>query len=316
MDNGTPIPMLNSPAEIAGTGLRPVLEHAPLAADSDLALLDDASLQSQRWEAVGRLSGGVVHDFNNLLTGVMLYCDLLSASMETVDRRRRYADEIRAAIAQATGLMRQLLLFARPQTAEPGIFSLNHVVESMQGLLTRLIGENIAFDLQLDSKLGLVKIDPAHAQQILLNLVLNARDALPQSGRIVVETRNCKLQPVVGSELPWCGAGLPCVLLMVSDNGVGMDEKTRQRLFESFFTTKDTGTGLGLTIVRRIVTASHGFIHIASNPGCGTRVMVLLPRAGESALSNPIIANTSPAKSSLFDLSKTPLQPPTKEPLI
>ena len=164
-------------------------------------------LQSQRWEAVGRLAGGVVHDFNNLLTGVMLYCDLLLTSMDAGDRRRRYADEMRSAIAQATGLMRQLLLFARPQGMDTSALCLNEIAESMHGLLTRLIGENIALDLQLDPKLGLVRIDQVQAQQILLNLVLNARDALPEGGRIVVESANCKLQSAPrcrGVTLPRC----------------------------------------------------------------------------------------------------------------
>jgi two-component system, cell cycle sensor histidine kinase and response regulator CckA len=320
MDNATPISALNSSAAIAGTGLNPVLEPAPFTVNSDTAGLDEVLLQSQRWESVGRLSGGVVHDFNNLLTGIMLYCDLLLASMETTDRRRRYADEIRAAIAQATALTRQLLLFARPQVPQTGILCLNQVVESMQGLLFRLIGENIALDLQFDSKLSPVKIDPSHAQQILLNLVLNARDALPKGGRIVVELRNCKLQPVIsstsGKDLPWGATGLPCVLLMVSDNGSGMDEKTRQHLFEPFFTTKNSGTGLGLSIVHRIVTASQGFIDIASESGRGTRVMALLPRADESLYPDSSIAAIPPSKPPLFDRKNTPLQLPAKEQYI
>jgi two-component system, cell cycle sensor histidine kinase and response regulator CckA len=274
-------------------------------------------LQSQRWEAVGRLAGGVVHDFNNLLTGVMLYCDLLLRSMDADDRRRRYADEMRSAIAQATGLMRQLLLFARPQGMDTSALCLNEIAESMHGLLGRLIGENIALDLQLDQKLGLVRIDQVQAQQILLNLVLNARDALPEGGRIVVESANCKLQPVIGSALPWRDiTALPCVLLAVGDNGRGMDEKIRERLFEPFFTTKTAGkgTGLGMTIVRRIVTANRGMIQVASEPGRGTRVMVVLPRAlqlvqPQFTQTEFSVAGISAAKaSSLSGLSTTPLQ--------
>jgi signal transduction histidine kinase len=240
---------------------------------------EESFVQAQRWEAVGRLTGGVVHDFNNLLTGVMLYCDLLLSSLDPQDRRRRYAEEIRGAIIQASGLVQQLLVFARPQSAQlRSTLCLNQIVASMQDLLTRLIGEHITLDLRLDPHLGMVKIDPAQAQQILLNLVLNARDALPEGGRITVQTSNCKFQPLDGHARST--GDFPCVLLVVADNGRGMDANTRERLFEPFFTTKSSGkgTGLGLTTVRSIVTTNHGLIYLESEPGHGTRVMILLPR--------------------------------------
>src|SRR5580692_7306656 len=170
---------------------------------SDLAAGDNADspseethIQAQRWEAVGRLAGGVVHDFNNVLTGVMLYCDLLLSSLDARDRRRRYAEEIRSAIVQATGLVKQLLVFARPQSISVRTLCLNEIARGMHDLLARLISENISFDLHLDPELGSVTIDQAQAQQILLNLVLNARDALPNGGRITVQTSNCRFQPV------------------------------------------------------------------------------------------------------------------------
>jgi signal transduction histidine kinase len=267
------------------------LDHALLIAEPVPAVLAEENLlQTQRWEAVGRLAGGVVHDFNNLLTGVMLYCDLLLTSLDTRDRRRRYADEIRSAVVQATGLVRQLLVFARPQATPARLLCLNQVATAMRDLLARLIGENIALDLHLDPELGDVKIDQAQAQQILLNLVLNARDAMPNGGRITVETSNCKFQPVVGSTatgamVPVGLPNFPCVLLVVSDNGRGMDAITREHLFDPFFTTKNAGqgTGLGLTTVRTIVTTNRGLIHFESEPGRGTRVMVLLPCASQPA---------------------------------
>ncbi|MHB8215659.1 MAG: two-component system sensor histidine kinase NtrB [Candidatus Sulfotelmatobacter sp.] len=242
-------------------------------------------LQAQRWEAVGRLTGGVVHDFNNLLTGVMLCCDLLLASMDPGDRRRRYGDEIRAAIVQASALVRQLLVFARPQAAPACPLLLNEIATAMRDLMSRLIGENIALDLLLDPELGLVKIDQAQAQQILLNLVLNARDALPAGGRITIETSNCNFQPLASSMSPIRPAAFPCVLLVVGDNGRGMNSETRRRLFEPFFTTKNNGkgTGLGLTTVRSIVTTNRGLIHFDSQPDRGTRAMILLPRAWQPA---------------------------------
>lgn len=262
-------------------------DHALLIAEpsGDPAPAAETLLQTQRWEAVGRLAGGVVHDFNNLLTGVMLYCDLLLSSLDVRDRRRRYADEIRSAIVQATGLVRQLLVFARPQAAPTQLLSLNEVAEAMRDLLSRLIGENIALELLLDPELGAVKIEQTQVQQILLNLVLNARDALPNGGRITIETSNCRFQPVVGMTANSGLPNFPCVLLVVGDNGHGMDSATREHLFEPFFTTKNAGqgTGLGLTTVRSIVTTNRGLIHFESEPGRGTRVMILLPWSSPAA---------------------------------
>ncbi len=250
--------------------------------------------QAERLEAVGRLAGGVAHDFNNLLTGVLLYCDLLIANLEPCHRVRKYAEEIRNASVQATGLVRQLLAVARPANSGARVFCLNEIAEGMRNLLVRLIGENIELKFQLDADLGLVKMDPAQCQQILLNLVLNARDAVSEAGgQITVETRNCKVQILtepVPSESGSAAAGkalLPCALLVVADNGSGMDAVTRTHLFEAFFTTKaGKGTGLGLATVYDIVTANGGLLHVESAPGCGTRVSVLLPLVPEAVLKS------------------------------
>ena len=262
---------------------RTVFEFAPIPESADFGRVDEDALQTLRWDAIGRLTGGVVHDFNNLLTGVMLYCDLLLSSMDSRDLRRRYADEIRAAVIQASGLVRQLLVFARPQSSGTRVLSLNELALSMKDLLARLIGENIELELSLDPELGAVEIDQAQAQQVLLNLVLNARDAMPAGGKITIETRNCAFQPVEclsQKDTPQ----FPCVLLIVADNGLGMTDETRRRLFEPFFTTKNNGqgTGLGLTTVRSIVTTNRGLIHFESAHGRGTRVLILLPRAAQS----------------------------------
>ncbi|MGC2550125.1 MAG: ATP-binding protein [Candidatus Sulfotelmatobacter sp.] len=261
--------------------------HALLMGDPDgeIGPVEESLLQSQRWETVGRLTGGVVHDFNNLLTGVLLYCDLLLATLDASDRRRRYAEEIRSAIVQAADLVRQLLVFARPRASQVRTLCLNQIAEAMQDLLTHFIGENIVLELKLDPELGLVKIDPAQVQQILVNLVLNARDALPTGGRIVLETSNSKFQSVPSSGGSADQVAFPCVVLAVRDNGCGMDTNTRQRVFDPFFTTKGPaqGTGLGLTTVRGIVTSNGGLIHFESEPGRGTRVMILLPRIIQSA---------------------------------
>ena len=241
--------------------------------------------QAERLETVGRLAGGVAHDFNNLLTGVLLYCDLLMASIEPGHRARKYADEIRKAGMQATGLVRQLLALARPANSQPRLLSLNEIAEGMRNLLVRLIGENIELQLRLDSNLGLIKMDPTQAQQILLNLVLNARDAMPRGGQIAVETRNCKVEVLTDSALgSRSAASVPCALFVVEDNGSGMDDSTRVHVFDAFFTTKGgKGTGLGLATVQDIVSTNGGLIHLGSKPGQGTRVNVLLPLVPETA---------------------------------
>lgn len=258
--------------------------HAPKNHEAEQRLR-----QAEKLEAVGRLAGGVAHDFNNLLTGVLLYCDLLMAHLEPCHRVRKYAEEIRNAGMQATGLVRQLLAVARPSSSEPRLLSLNEIAEGMRNLLVRLIGENIELKFNLDSNLGLVRIDPTQSQQILLNLVLNARDAMPGGGQITVETRNCTVQvlaePVSGSGIT---ASLPCALFVVADNGGGMDAATQAHLFEAFFTTKaGKGTGLGLATVHEIVTSNGGLIHVQSAPARGTRVSVLLPLVPLSVLNSP-----------------------------
>jgi PAS domain S-box-containing protein len=235
--------------------------------------------QAERLESVGRLAGGVAHDFNNLLTGVLLYCDLLLAELDAGNSLRRYVEEIRGAGMQAAGLVQQLLAVTRPQNGAPHLLSLNAVAQQMRDLLSRLIGENIELCFHLDPNLGLVRMDTTRAQQILLNLVLNARDAVTEGGRIVVETSNSKMQIFESMLGNHSGPTLPCAMFVVSDNGKGMDADTQKRLFEAFFTTKiaGSGTGLGLAIVHDIVTGAGGLIHVDSGPGCGTRITVLLP---------------------------------------
>jgi two-component system, cell cycle sensor histidine kinase and response regulator CckA len=301
---------------LSGDGEQP--SGAVLLAQPNLdTLASKHLLQVERWETVGRLTGGVVHDFNNLLTGVMLYCDLLLASLDSSeDRTRRYAGEIRGAVAHASMLIRQLLVFARPRSDSVRPVPLNQVAEAMQSLLARLIGENIELALHLDSSLGLVEIDWAQAEQILLNLILNARDALPEGGHIVVETSRCRLEPVNQGKLAAASA-LPCVLLTVSDNGLGMDAATRHRLFEPFYTTKAAGTGLGLATTFSIVRSNRGLVHAESELGRGTRVMILLPQS--SPLANQPVLNlpfSSPPHLAIStsDSPRTTFQEVKKEP--
>jgi two-component system, cell cycle sensor histidine kinase and response regulator CckA len=234
--------------------------------------------EAQKMEVVGRLVSGVAHDFNNLLTGIMLYCDLLIAGLDRDSRLLRHAEEIRMAGEQGGALIQQLLAAARQQPVEPRVLSLNETVEKTRNLLSRLLGEKFELVLELERDLGMVKIDPAQVQQILFNLVLNARDAMPQGGRIHVATGHRDLTAHPGPQQTAAG-----VFLSVKDSGCGMSAAPGARLFEPFFTTKvnGRGTGLGLLTVHNIVTNNGGNVEVESEPGRGTQVTVLLPRVSE-----------------------------------
>jgi two-component system, cell cycle sensor histidine kinase and response regulator CckA len=234
--------------------------------------------ESQGMEAVGRLVGGVAHDFNNLLTGIMLYCDLLLGELQEDSRSRRHVQEMRMAGEHGAAMVQQLLAVARPSADESQLVVLNDVVREFQELLVRLIGENVIFSAALADDLGQVKMDPAQVQQILLNLVLNARDAMPEGGRITVSTRNGTGPGLTGSESELLSG--QWVELSVADSGAGMDAATVERAFEPFFTTKSPGrgNGLGLATARRLVHQQGGTILAESEPGRGTRVSMRLPR--------------------------------------
>jgi len=239
--------------------------------------------EAQTFEAVGRLVGGVAHDFNNLLTGIMLYCDLLIGELEKNSRPYRHVQEMRMAGEHGAALVQQLLAVAHPRPEEAREFALNEVVAGIEDLLIRLLGENIVLHTALAADLGAVRMDPSQVQQILLNLVLNARDAMPDGGQITIATRNCS-KGVTGSEWP----GELWVELSVADTGDGMDAETLDRAFEPFFTTKQPGrgNGLGLATARRLARQQGGTIVAESQPGKGTRVSVRLPRVQPDAPSN------------------------------
>ena len=263
-----------------------------VAREEEVSGTEQRLQRAEKLEAMGRLAGGVAHDFNNVLTGIVMYCDLMLASLDSGHPVRKYAEEIRSAGVQATGLVKQLMAISRPRSSDPGLISLNETIGGMRSLLGRLIGENIVLRFQLEHGLGRIKMDLAQAQQVLLNLVLNARDAMPGGGEITIETSHCRIQ-IVGrsrgraSHLVASGDGaaesLPCALFVVRDTGSGMDAETRAHLFETFYTTKPDGrgTGLGLATVHKIVTSNGGLIHVASAPGRGTRISILLPLAQE-----------------------------------
>lgn len=296
--------------------------RAPSGTDSvcGVALVEDTTAnhysirrvrEAGRLEALGRLASGVAHDFNNLLTGVALYSDLLLAGLESGSGLRKYAEEIRDASIHASGLVRQLLAVARSHDDAPHLVSLNGIAEGMRELLMRLIGENIELVYELDPNLGAVRMDSTQAQQILMNLVLNARDALPEGGRITLETRNCGLQIVTSAVDKKEPVELPCALFVVSDNGQGMDSQTQQHVFEAFFSTKPPGegTGLGLSTVYEIVTNNGGLIHLESEWKKGTRVTVLLPLVPLPLISPAELPNFSSGDSKPPNQEEAPLSP-------
>ena len=257
--------------------------------------LEDQLRQSQKMEAVGQLAGGIAHDFNNLLTAILGSTQLLLQVTPPGDVRREDVDEIRNAGLRAAELTRQLLAFSRRQVLAPKVLELNGVVANMDKMLRRLIGEDVELATTLHAEAGAVNADPGQLEQVLLNLVVNARDAMPGGGRVLIETTRVLLR----DELVERRHRLPpgdYACLAVTDSGAGMDESTQAHLFEPFFTTKEVGkgTGLGLATVYGIVKQSGGYIWVYSEPGRGTMVKVYLPRV-PGAAEPPLPAPEPPA---------------------
>jgi PAS domain S-box-containing protein len=253
-------------------------------AEAERRRLEEQLLQAKKLESLGRLAGGVAHDFNNHLTVINGYCDMLLAGMEPGTNREE-VEEIRAAGQRAGTLTQQLLAFSRKQIAERKPLHLNEVVLESGKMLGRLIGEQAEIVTSLDPELGLVVADRGQIVQVLMNLVINARDAMPSGGRILIETANVDVDQ--NASLPFKDAAPGSyVLLAVADTGVGMNEETLQHVFEPFFTTKGSGlgTGLGLSTVYGIVRQSGGWIHVDSRPGEGSRFRIYLPSAASAAV--------------------------------
>jgi len=246
-------------------------------------LLEAQFRQAQKMEAVGQLAGGVAHDFNNLLTAILGYSALVKEGLAD-SARRKNIDEVIKAATRATALTKQLLAFSRQEVPEVVVLDANDVIQDLLDMLRRLIGEHVALTTTLDKELSSVRTDRGQLEQVIVNLVLNARDAMPRGGGIRIETANVRIEPGAHAHGGQMAPG-DYVLLSVSDTGAGMTADVRARLFEPFFTTKGRGkgTGLGLTTVYGIVTAGHGYISVDSEVGKGSVFKVFLPRTGDPA---------------------------------
>jgi two-component system cell cycle sensor histidine kinase/response regulator CckA len=243
-----------------------------------LARTEEQLRQAQKMEAIGRLAGGVAHDFNNLLSVVLTCSQFLLDSMTADDPRREDAHEIQLAGRRARDLTRQLLAFGRQQVLEPKVLDLRLVVRGMEEMLRRIIGEDITLEIRHADHLGRTRVDQNQVEQIVMNLVVNARDAMPTGGRLLIETADIVLDDAYARDHVGTRAG-PHVMLAISDTGTGIDKTTQARIFEPFFTTKEKGkgTGLGLSTVFGIVQQSGGSIWVYSEPGAGATFKVYLP---------------------------------------
>jgi two-component system, cell cycle sensor histidine kinase and response regulator CckA len=242
---------------------------------------------SQKMEGIGRLAGGIAHDFNNLLTAILGYSELMEAQLPDDEDLRSSLREIHHAGERAAALTRQLLAFSRRQVLQPRLLDLNAVVSEVEKLLRRLIGEDVALVTRLDPALGSIKADPGQLEQVLMNLAVNARDAMPEGGTLTVETANIMLDTGFAMANPGARSGEYAVLT-VADTGIGMSDEVRSHVFEPFFTTKERGkgTGLGLATAYGIVKQSDGYITVDSEPGHGTTFRIYFPRAAGAAAAS------------------------------
>ncbi len=265
-------------------------------AEMSLRETEQKLLQSQKLESVGRLAGGVAHDFNNLLTTIIGYSDLISTEPELNETTRESVQEISKSAERAAALTSQLLAFSRKQILQPQLVNLNDLVADLSNMLRRLIGENIDIITKLDSDLGDIKADPGQVEQVIMNLVVNARDAMLSGGILTIETQNVRIDESYRQQHPEVVPGA-YILLAVSDTGCGIDEETQNQIFEPFYTTKESGkgTGLGLSTVYGIITQSGGFIWVYSEPDKGAVFKIYLPQvSGKGVEQKRLLAKPIP----------------------
>jgi PAS domain S-box-containing protein len=274
---------------VQGSDSHPVMEGI-MVDITERKALETQLQQSRKMEAVGRLAGGIAHDFNNLLTIITGYTELALSRPHLPQEVRGDIERIENASGRAAGLVRQLLAFSRKQVLQPKIIDLNKIVLNLDTLLRRLMDERIQMVTRVKEELGKVKADPAQIEQVIMNLVVNARDAMPEGGRLIVETCNTNLDASYAVDHATVKPGR-YVMLAVSDTGVGMDNQTVAHIFEPFFTTKESGrgTGLGLSTVYGIVKQSGGYIWVYSEPGKGSTFKVYLPRVDDQPEDTPAV---------------------------
>jgi len=268
---------------LTGQTLAAVMAEREDALQRRLAL-EEQLLHSQKMEAVGRLAGGIAHDFNNLLTAIIGYAELVMTGLERNDPRRADAEEITRAAMRASDLTRQMLAFSRRQLLQPQVIDLNVTVSKVEPMLRRVIGEDIGMTIAPKAANAQVRVDPGQIEHVIMNLVVNARDAMPHGGRLTVETSDVVLD---ATDVPADMPPGPYAVLSVSDSGIGMSAEVRARIFEPYFTTKEVGkgTGLGLSTVYGIVRQSGGYIEVFSEPGLGSTFKIYLPRTKPEASS-------------------------------
>ncbi len=261
---------------------------------SERKQLEEQFRQAQKMEAVGRLAGGVAHDFNNLLTVILGYSDVINNQLAAEHPLRQEVEQIRKAGERAAALTQQLLAFSRTQVLLPQVIDVREVVTDIHAMLRRVIGEDIDLLMACDRETGRIKADRGQLEQVLMNLAVNARDAMPGGGKLTIETRNAVFGQADAREQATAQSG-SYVMIAVSDTGSGMNAETKTHIFEPFFTTKEKGkgTGLGLATVYGIVKQSGGFIGVSSEPGHGTAFKIYLPRVEEELDSIPRLLPTA-----------------------
>ena len=294
--DGKPLWMYLNASLVQDTAGEPLYLLLYLRDITERKSLEDQLRQAQKMEAVGQLAGGIAHDFNNLLTAILGSTELLLADTPPGDPRREDVQEISRSAHRAAALVRQLLAYSRKQVLQPRRVDLNAIVRDMGAMLRRVVGEPIELRLDLDPGLGHVTADPGQLEQVIANLGVNARDAMPRGGTLTISTSNVTGRGVTAAADEGVPAAGPLVSLAVTDTGIGMDDEVRGRLFEPFFTTKELGrgTGLGLATVYGIVRQSGGHIQVRSRPGEGSSFTVYLPRAEAPRPARGALAAAAP----------------------